>query len=392
MKSGTHTLYIIFLLSFILRVPVSLIYGDNYLENEWEILVRNLIDHKTLAILNFGDLYVPNLWMPPLYAYFLFSISLLFESLNNNYINTVLIVQCALSSVSVVIFYKILKNFYSSNISLIGTLIFSFFPLNLYSSSQISSVSLVIFLSMSFYYFLIKISEDEKIIYLILFSLTAGLLILSRREFILLFIITNFFLFFFIKINLKKIFLILLFASLVVSPYIIRNYIAFDKIIIQAGFGYNVWKAYNPKAKVEGYYLPSAELKEKISLIKKDKFYRINEDKIYLKQAITYIQDEPVKYLKLYFLRLFSYYFIDFDSSQKKYYNFFHIAPNMLVSIFFLFSLFRYNKKSILLNYFLFIFFTYLFLISSFAILARYKLYLIPIQILFSLNLLSKKN
>ena len=65
-------------MSFILRVPFSLIYGDNYLENEWEVLVRNLIEHKTLAILNFGDLYVPNLWMPPLYAYFLFSISLLF--------------------------------------------------------------------------------------------------------------------------------------------------------------------------------------------------------------------------------------------------------------------------------------------------------------------------
>lgn len=392
MKTSYHTLSIIFLLSFILRIPISLVYGDNYLENEWGILVKNLIEHKTLAILNFEDLYVPNLWMPPLYAYFLFSISLLFETLNNSYINTVLIIQCALSSVSVVIFYKILKNFYNNNISLIGSFVFSFFPLNFYSSTQISSASIVIFLSMFFYYFLIKITEEKKIIYLILFSITAGLLILSRREFILLFIITNFFLFFFIKINLKKIFLILLLTSLVVSPYLVRNYMAFNKIIIQAGFGYNVWKAYNPMAKVEGYYLPSEELKEKISSIEQDKFFRINEDKLYLKQAITYIYDEPLKYLRLYVLRLFSYYFIDFDSSQKNYYNFFHIAPNILISIFFFLSLFRYDKKSILQNYFLFIFFTYLFLISSFAVLPRYKLYIIPIQLLFSLNLLSKKN
>lgn len=199
MKTSYHTLSIIFLLSFILRVPISLVYGDNYLENEWRILVKNLIEHKTLAIINFEDLYVPNLWMPPLYAYFLFSISLLFETLNNNYINTVLIIQCALSSVSVVIFYKILKNFYNNNISLIGSFVFSFFPLNFYSSTQISSASIVIFLSMFFYYFLIKITEEKKIIYLILFSITAGLLILSRREFILLFIITNFFLFFLLK-------------------------------------------------------------------------------------------------------------------------------------------------------------------------------------------------
>jgi len=392
MTTNYHTYYIIFLISFASRLLISFVYGDHSLQNEWEILVRNLIEHNTLAMINFGDLYVPNLWMPPLYAYFLFLISIFFESLNNTYINTVLITQCLLSSITIIIFYEILKNFYNNNISLIGAIVFSFFPLNVYSAVQISSASIVMFLSMFFYYFLIKFTEDKKINYLILFSITAGLLILSRREFVLLFIITNLFLFFFIKVNLKKIFLILLLTSLVISPYIVRNYIAFNKIIIQAGFGYNVWKAYNPMAKVEGYLLPSEDLNRKISSVKQDKFYRINEDRLYLKQAIRYIQDEPIKYLKLYFLRLFSYYFIDFDSSQKNYYNFFHIAPNILISIFFLFSLFRYNKKSIILNYFLFIFFTYLFLISSFAVLPRYKLYIIPIQILFSLNLLSKKN
>ena len=392
MTTNYHTHYIIFLISFALRLLISFVYGDHSLQNEWEILVRNLIEHNTLAMINFGDLYVPNLWMPPLYAYFLFLISIFFESLNNTYINTVLITQCLLSSITIIIFYEILKNFHNNNISLIGAIVFSFFPLNVYSAVQISSASIVMFLSMFFYYFLIKFTEDKKINYLILFSITAGLLILSRREFVLLFIITNLFLFFFIKVNLKKIFLILLLTSLVISPYIVRNYIAFNKIIIQAGFGYNVWKAYNPMAKVEGYLLPSEDLNREISSVKQDKFYRINEDRLYLKQAIRYIQDEPIKYLKLYFLRLFSYYFIDFDSSQKNYYNFFHIAPNILISIFFLFSLFRYNKKSIILNYFLFIFFTYLFLISSFAVLPRYKLYIIPIQILFSLNLLSKKN
>lgn len=148
---------------------------------------------------------------------------------------------------------------------------------------------------------------------------------------------------------------------MVVSPYLVRNYMAFNKIIIQAGFGYNVWKAYNPMAKVEGYYLPSKDLKEKISSIKQDKFYRINEDKVYLKQAIAYIYDEPFKYLRLYVIRLFSYYFIDFNSSQKDYYNFFHIAPNILISIFFFLAYFAIIKnqyyKTIFYLFFLLIYF-----------------------------------
>ena len=44
-------------------------------------------------------------------------------------------------------------------------------------------------------------------------------------------------------------------------PYLIRNYISFERIILHSGFGYNVWKAYNPKADVEGFYVEEEELK-----------------------------------------------------------------------------------------------------------------------------------
>ena len=71
-----------FLFCFILRVPILIIYCDNGLQNECGPLVNNLIQNKTLAILNFGDFYLPNLWMPPIYMhisyiYYLFFLSLL---------------------------------------------------------------------------------------------------------------------------------------------------------------------------------------------------------------------------------------------------------------------------------------------------------------------------
>ena len=70
-----------------------------------------------------------------------------------------------------------------------------------------------------------------------------------------------------------------------ISPYILRNYLAFDKFIVHSGLGYNLWKAYNSNAKVEGYYIQSDKLKSEINKVKKDIFYRINEDQIYLDEA-----------------------------------------------------------------------------------------------------------
>ena len=55
----------------------------------------------------------------------------------------------------------------------------------------------------------------------------------------------------------------------------------FDKVIIHSGFGYNVWKAYNPNAEVEGYYETTNELKIKLEKVDKNINYRINEDKVY---------------------------------------------------------------------------------------------------------------
>ena len=376
----------IFLLSFLIRIPIVLIYGDDLLSNEWEKLVRNLRNHNTLAILNFNEFYLPNLWMPPLYAYFLYSISLFFETLNHTYINYVLFTQSILASVTVIIFYKIINNFYSSKISFFGSVIFVSLPLNLYASSQISSISLTMFLSAFFYFFLIKLVKTNKKKYLILLAITAGLLILIRREFILIFSLSIFFIFFFYKIKLIKILTIIAITVITVSPYLIRNYIIFDKIIIQAGFGYNVWKANNPLATVEGSGVMSKNLILKINKVEKNVYFRINRDKIYLNQAISYIKEDPNKYLKLYFLKIFSYFFVDFNSSDPNYYSFLHVVPNMLLGILTLFGFYYYDKKSILLNYFLLIFMFYLFLFSFFAILPRYKLYLLPFQIIFSLS------
>ena len=158
-----------------------------------------------------------------------------------------------------------------------------------------------------------------------------------------------------------------------------------------------MWKAYNPLTRVGGfqdsnpkaisgkYTDESKELQLKLEKIDKDKYFRINEDKIYLDQAKDYILEDPFKYTNLYFKRFLSFYFIDLNSSQKNYYNFFHVGPNLFISFFSILGLIFYNKKDHRFNYLAVIMILMVLVYASFAILPRYKIYILPIQIIFSL-------
>ena len=397
-EKEANILFFLITISILIRIPIILLFGDKSLENEWSTLVNNLVMHGTLAYFNFDGLLVPNLWMPPLYAYYLYLLSF-FNFGNENYILLILSTQILLSSIAVCIFYKISRIFFSYKLSLYSSLVFSLFPLYLYASSQISSVSLTVFLMVFFYYYFFKITKKNNFLYILLFSLFAGLLILTNREFILIIILTTIYLLLFFKKPVKDILLILLISTLIISPYLIRNYTAFDKIIIHAGFGYNLWKGNNPSAGVEGFaqadpgtLSPAAfnsiddfnDMKLKLENVPKDKFYRINHDKIYLEEAIKNIKENPTTYLISYFKKLISYIFIDLNSTQPNYYNPSNYLPVLLIAIMSTLGIFVSNKKSYHLNYLILVYIFYITVIPAFAVLPRYKLYIIPLQIMLS--------
>ena len=393
LQNENNLIIILFLFSALIRVPVVIILGDTHLDNEWGTLLYNLINHNTLSQQQFGDFLLPNLWLPPLYAYFIYILS--FSGLENqNLIILILFFQVFLSSISVVFFYKINRFFLSQTLSFYSSLIFSIFPLYLYASGQISSASLAIFLIVFFYYFFLKITEKSNFSYILLFSVTAGLLILTRREFIAIVIISSIYLSVFFKKSIKDILLILIISALTISPYLIRNYITFDKIIIHSGFGYNLWQGNNLNSKVEGSEIIYENLQNLIDEIPKDKFYRINEDKIFNKEAIKNIKENPTRYLILYIKKFFSYIFFDLNSTLPNYYSPFHILPIFLAAITSTFGFFLSKKKSHYFNYLILIYIFYIAVIPIFAIQPRYKLYIIPFQIVFSfifINFLKEK-
>ena len=374
---------LLIIFSFLVRIPIIIIFGDPTIENEWEPLLYNLVNHKTLSFEQFDSFLLPNLLMPPLYAYYLYIFSF-FSLEDQNFILLILFSQIVLASISVGVFYKINKLFFSKKISFYSSLLFSLFPIYLYACSQISSVSLTIFLALFFYYYFFKLTNGNKFTYIFLFAVIGGLLILLRREFVIIVILSSFYLFFYFKISIKNVLLVFLISLITISPYLVRNYMIFEKIIIHSSFGFNLWKGNNRNSKVEGSFIVENALQNKINKISKNKFYRINFDKIFLDEAIKNIKETPGRYLVLYLKRTASYFFIDLESTKSNYYNPVHYLPIVLLGITSLIGIFLSDKKSYRLNYLIFILLFYIFVFSFFSIMPRYKLYIIPLQIIFT--------
>ena len=75
----------------------------------------------------------------------------------------IVFLQIVLSLISIFMIYIIIKNLTESKFFIrLLTIAFAFFPINIYASSQISSVSLHLLLSLIFfYYFLLILSRQQ---------------------------------------------------------------------------------------------------------------------------------------------------------------------------------------------------------------------------------------
>jgi len=383
-----YVIILLILFSIFIRVPVIFLYGDIALENEWLILVNNLTNHGILAFdyhdQNLAKYLFPNLYMPPLYAYYTYVFST-FGLASPNYILIILFSQVLLASISVAIFYKISEIFFSKKISLSISLLYSLFPLHVYACSQISSISLQTFLTVLFIYLFFQFIEKKSSLLIFAVSFIGGLIILLRQEFVAVLVLSLIYAFIFYKVRLKEIFLILLISLITISPYLIRNIIVFETVTITKTTGYNLWKGSHPNAEgLEGSEIINDSLQKQIDKIPKDKFYGLNFDNLFLNEAIKNIKGDPTRYLTLFIKKAFSFLFIDINSPNPNYYNPLHYIPVLLFGIIALIGIGLSDKKSHKLNYLVLLFFFYVFIFSTVSILPRYKLIILPLQIIFA--------
>tara|TARA_B100000029_G_scaffold441865_1_gene459936 strand:+ start:233 stop:1507 length:1275 start_codon:yes stop_codon:yes gene_type:complete len=389
---------IVILIGFTIRLFAIYIYGDSELENEWAIIINNLVNHGAFSLYSFNGNLIPTVFMPPLYIFFLFFLKTITPE-NIELVSIIFSAQIILSIISIIIFYKINIFFFSKNWSTFSAFLFCIFPLNVYAVTQISSITLQIFLTLLYLYSFFLLYRIKEFLWLKLFyfALVSGLIMLLRGEFFLIFIISVIYLYIIKKIDLKKAFLIFLMSLLVISPYLVRNYLTFDKITLTKSIGYNLWKGNNPYSSVEGsdIYVASLNLNEefnnyareinrKISEIPKDEMYDFNYNEIFFNEAANYIKEEPLIFIKQYIKKILSFFYFNLNSNYPNYYNILVFVPVFLTSILssvgILISIKYFNSKH---TYLLLYLSLTILIYSLFFILPRYKLSILPMQIIF---------
>ncbi len=391
-------LFSIIFISLIARILAAFFFSDNTLVNEWSLLVSNLEASGTLGmnvvinefevvqkIAEEGNKVLPSIFMPPLYAFFIYVIKI-FSFGILDFIKVVIFLQIAINLLSIFLFYKIIKKFFNKRIVYLVTLIFSLFPLHIFATVQISSITLQLFLLIGFLYFILQCSLQSNYKNLFLFSLFSGFLILIRGEFLLFYFITLFYFFYLEKKSFKKIVISLIIALLIVSPYLKRNYNHFNTIVLTNNFGYNLLKGNNPEFKVEGNpnFVEKYDLKK--FKIDADNHYEIKVDNFYKEEALNYIKKDPLRYIKYYFLKVFSFIIFDISSTYPNYFNFLHIFPKVLIGILSFCGACLSLKKDKFIRYISIYYFTTIFLFSIFFILPRYSLILLPFQLILTIE------
>ena len=387
----------VIIISRILSIYYFGVTEESYVKssNEWGVLVSILEKYHKFGFRIVDQEVLPTIFMPPLYPIFLYFIKSLTPNLSA-YILTVQLLQTLFSVISTFYILKILSTFFSKKISYIGTWIFILFPANIFAVSQISSITIQILLIILFSYYFIKIIKTEKNKYLFFFSISAALLIFLRGEFFLFYFFTIFF--FVVKKKFKVVIASFMITIFLVSPYLIRNYKIFGIITVTKSAGFNLFKGNNPRSTVEGSPMLNLEDIKKLSpktyekaiQIKKQDRYDLIIDNLYKEDAVKFILDDPLRYIKLYFLKLFAFIFFDTNSTYPNYYNPFHIIPKIFISITTVIGIILIINKKSLLSFFSLYYFLNALIFSIFFILPRYSLSLLPIQIILTSILLEK--
>ena len=399
LKNFNSKISIILLIGFIARTICIYYFGDTEIDKEWGVMLHNLEQNKILSVRDVNGVPVPNIFMPPLYPLFLYSIKI-FVTDTEIFLNLVLIIQLFLSIISIILMYNIFSKLFSERLSLIGTLIYSIFPLNVYASSQISSISLQLLLINIFFLFFIKLFKEQSFRNFLIFSISSALLILLRGEFFIFVILSLIYL----LISQKKKFLEILAISfliiLIISPYLYRNYNIFGVVTITKSSGYNLLKGNHPSTVVEGIgmfgdvglIIPAVKpAMENLKLKGPIKKHDLIKDQILLNQALKFIKENPKKYTKLYFQKFFSFTFIDFNSTYPNYYSIAHVLPKIILSISALLGIvLAISLKTNISNYFILFYIGNIGLFSFFFILPRYSLSLLTVQLILSLYAVDK--
>jgi len=371
-----YKVFIIFnFLVFIAKIGYSYKKGfDGLTFEDWDI-ANNLVKYGEYAeFMNIG----PTAYKLPVYPLFLsFFISVFDEHAKA----AVIVVQHIIYFFIPFMFILISRIFNKEQIGILTGYLFIFSPSYFFYSNtlEITNVFILIFLNF-LYWFLIIWSKGYTFLRIILLGISAAILFLSQVVAVPISMLLIFCLLLFKKLNIRKLVILLSITGSLYAPWVVRNYLTFDKVIISKTpvwqnihFGYfNEVQVFTSLQKIP--YQRSSQIREMRMNI--DEF---TMEKIYEKEIKDIEKKDPYISLKKAFANALmlwyvpSRYFYDNSLTILLGRKIYVIILN-LISFICLLQLYKQKKwKLLLFSLLLFINFTVPYMIGQ-AAMTRFKL------------------
>jgi 4-amino-4-deoxy-L-arabinose transferase-like glycosyltransferase len=351
--------FLIFVLGLIIRLVAAYIFSGYVAANVWEydVIAKNLLAGQGFTCTYFGITY--HSLVAPLYSLLT---ALIYKLSHSNYY-AMLFIQIGLSSIIPLIIFKITLLLYENKkVAFLAALLCVFHPgLIIFSSTMLHPLALmaVLFCTTVMYFLITK--RLSTLANYVLLGFFSGLSILTRATLIPFIFLASCWLFFATKLNiLKKIKLItflFLIITVIVSPWLLRNYFMHKQLIFQTTSGYLFWLGNNEKA-VGTATLPNGRAARDVM---SPDFYKkiysldseIKQNNAFFEEAFNFIKNHPFSFIRLFFRKL-TYYWWFSPSTGINYPSFwawlYKIYYGFLFSFFIygIFLTFQKSKKNIL--------------------------------------------
>ncbi|HON05037.1 MAG TPA: glycosyltransferase family 39 protein [bacterium] len=370
----SHILFLIFLVGLLARIVFILLLGPHFYfddEQEYWKMVNNFLSGKGLMVSETLKAY-----RPPVYPLFI----AILVKLGSGIVG-IRIVQALISAVTSVLIYLLGRKVFSERVAILAGCISSVYPFFIFYTGFLLTETLFIFLMVSAILMFIRVFEsDTSPLYGTIPGFITGIAGLCRPTMEAFFPFALVFILFSegsYKKRLLKIFFAGLGFILILSPWVIRNFVVLGKFIPGTTMGGAVfWEGNNPYS--EGgpcRYFP-------------DGVWQIDEskrDSIFYKITIDYIKQDPVRFIKLLGKKFVRFWNVVLNASDYSsfFYRLVSVLSFGLLLPFFVIGLFIPPldlKKAFLIG--IIVFFTIFHMIFLASV--RYRIAIEPFVILFA--------
>jgi len=331
--------------------------NDNY--SEYGYIAENIKNDKGFSLFYFQNdslkqsfnentLPYPSAFMPPLYVFYILPAFYLDGIENKNIIIT--ISQILLSLFVIYFMFKLTDLLFGYKTAITASLILLLIPEYTYITSVHNSVVIYHLLILMMLFFAVKTDFRKSFKGLIVFSTLSCMLVYTRSEFFLFYVLVLSYLIY--KKDLKTALISFIIFLVCLSPWIIRNGIVFDKFIpFTTSSGLNLYRGNNP-LKIGSW--GENEFIDEIRRLSAGENFEIVYDDYYEEKAISFITDNPEQVLSNSFRKVFKLWVFDADNSNSM--NFVYLIPSILIIVFSILGIIKsWNKNRFLLFYLLLI-------------------------------------